>query len=147
MCNSCVRTFCVSCRVNTIDSDCLKIELSVLYSRTLSEEIAHPTVYHYLSQLSVDIQLSVMIRPQFPISSLHGNAKISVYVETPLFNISFWDCNINTRTIIIGESFWQNLMLKNEILQISCFVTKSTWFVIDFWEYKSTSIIHPQSSE
>ncbi len=25
---------------------------------TLSEEIAHPTVYHHLSQLSVDIQLS-----------------------------------------------------------------------------------------
>ena len=29
---------------------------------TLSEEIAHPTVYHHLSQCSVDIQLSGMIK-------------------------------------------------------------------------------------
>ena len=28
----------------------------------LSEEIAHPTVYHHLSQLSVDIQLSGLIK-------------------------------------------------------------------------------------
>ncbi len=27
---------------------------------TLSEEIAHPTVYHHLSQLSVDIQLNCL---------------------------------------------------------------------------------------
>ncbi len=29
---------------------------------TLSEKIAHPTVYHHLSQLSVDIQLNGMIK-------------------------------------------------------------------------------------
>ncbi len=29
---------------------------------TLSEEIAHSTVYHHLSQLSVDIQLSGLIK-------------------------------------------------------------------------------------
>ncbi len=29
---------------------------------TLSEEIAHPTVYHHLSQLSVDIHLNGLIK-------------------------------------------------------------------------------------
>ncbi len=29
---------------------------------TLSEEIAHPTVYHHLSELSVDIQLNGLIK-------------------------------------------------------------------------------------
>ena len=29
---------------------------------TLSEETAHPTVYHHLSQLSVDIQLNGLIK-------------------------------------------------------------------------------------
>ncbi len=35
----------------------------VLVNITLSEEIAHPTVYHHLSQLSVDIQLNGLINP------------------------------------------------------------------------------------
>ena len=29
---------------------------------TLSEETAHPTVYHHLSQLSVDVQLNALIK-------------------------------------------------------------------------------------
>ena len=34
-----------------------------MYSvHTLSEEIAHPTVYHHLSQLSADIQLNELIK-------------------------------------------------------------------------------------
>ena len=32
------------------------------YVDTLSEETAHPTVYHHLSQFSVDIQLSGLIK-------------------------------------------------------------------------------------
>ncbi len=32
------------------------------YLCALSEETAHPTVYHHLSQLSVDIQLSGLIK-------------------------------------------------------------------------------------
>ena len=34
----------------------------VLLSTTLSEKIAHPTVYHHLGQLSVDIQLNGLIK-------------------------------------------------------------------------------------
>ncbi len=37
-------------------------EVTVCVSPTLSEKIAHPTVYHHLSHLSVDIQLSGMIK-------------------------------------------------------------------------------------
>ena len=33
-----------------------------IYLSTLSEEIAHPTVYHHLSQLSVNIQLNGLIK-------------------------------------------------------------------------------------
>ncbi len=40
----------------------LPISVVIMYSRTLSEKIAHPTVYHHLSQLSVDIQLNGLIK-------------------------------------------------------------------------------------
>ncbi len=34
----------------------------VIANCTLSEEIAHPTVYHHLSQLSVNVQLNGLIK-------------------------------------------------------------------------------------
>ena len=39
-------------------------KIPVIYScmATLSEKIAHPTAYHHLSQLSVDIQLNGLIK-------------------------------------------------------------------------------------
>ena len=41
----------------------LYLQLSTFQiNHALSEDIAHPTVYHHLSQLSVDIQLSGMIK-------------------------------------------------------------------------------------
>ena len=40
----------------------LTYQEGIQFTHALSEEIAHPTVYHHLSQLSVDIQLNGLIK-------------------------------------------------------------------------------------
>ncbi len=39
-----------------------QISINTTWQTTLSEKIAYPTVYHHLSQLSVDIQLNGLIK-------------------------------------------------------------------------------------
>ncbi len=48
--------------LTTINGNKFSQTLMTFCYTTISEEIAHPTVYHHLSQLSVDIQLNRLIK-------------------------------------------------------------------------------------
>ncbi len=52
----------------------LRQTVTSAYTNALSEEIAHPTVYHHLSQLSVDIHLSGLIK-------CRANPGVQCYVD------------------------------------------------------------------
>ncbi len=49
---------------------------------TLSEKIAHPTVYHHLSQLSVDIQLNGLIKCREDLELVISYSSVSCLINT-----------------------------------------------------------------
>ena len=125
-------------------------------SPTLSEEIAHPTVYHHFSQLSVDIQLSRLIK-------CREDLGVQMHLTQVIFCSLGWISPESTvlmqlTQVIFHSLYWSAIWVycsTGQKLQLSQLPNQhgTTWAVTStaqwancFWEYWSENMVSSSSS-